>query len=438
MEPAVASRKEEIQAMIEQVRRKNRFIGYLRLARIVGDNIVRKRVSSLAQSLAFSTILSAVPILAIFFSVLGNITQNRRIKEGIFDFISQYFIPEYANSVFLQFETLARRSLTLGAIGLPTLFLAGVLLYTKVDGSINLIWDARKRSKWFANGLAFFMTLFLGPTILVALFSIPPYLQSLPFIKDLFSNSVAQGIWSRALPFGVSWGGLWVLYSYIPNAKVGAKPALVGALFSAFLIQIANEALGFYFSQLARLDVIYGSLVAIPVLLIWVYVLWMVVLTGSALCYVVQHHHNRNYLTAAHIYNDESLLCNALETLLLLAKSFDQGEGPKDIDQLHFQLGLHKNRLEFILAKLVAKELVNMMDIPGSPMEGRYQLGQSAKQIKLSELVPLFFEPKDHLQLGPKLSALTNLLSVHPAFLRVGLSVQALLDDPENIKAQIV
>jgi len=406
---------------------------YWRLMKVLVKNLIQRRASSMAQSLAYATILSVVPILVIFFSILGAITQDQGIRENIFEFISVYFIPQYANDIFIQFEKLARRSIALGVIGIPALLVAGVMLYTKVDDSINQIWDAEKDHKWFKNGLAFFMTLFFGPMILVLLFSIPPYIQSLPYYQEVVLHPMAQAVWATIIPFMVSASGLWVLYSYIPNVKVGAKPAMVGAAFSAALIQIANELLGFYFSNLARLDVIYGSLVTLPVLLIWVYALWMVVLTGSMLSYIVQQNHHHNYLIAENLYNDESVLCNALETLMCLARAFDAGEGPLDLDRLHFRLGLHKKRLKTIIKTLAKNEYISLVkEGKASDELLSFQLGKAARNIELSALVPLFFTTKDHLDFGPQLAALTNSLAVHPTFLKPKLNLQQLLDDPKK------
>ncbi|MDT8446038.1 MAG: YhjD/YihY/BrkB family envelope integrity protein [bacterium] len=412
-------------------------VGTFRLLQILTRNLMRAQVSSLAQSLAYSTILSVVPVMAIFFAILGNITKNQAIRENIFDFISRYFIPQYANDIFTQFELLARKSVALGVIGFPLLFLAGVMLYVKVDSSINQIWDTRKERRWFRNGLAFFMTLFFGPMILVLVFSIPPYLQSLPYYQELINQALADSLVTQLLPLVVSTLGLWVLYIYIPNVKVGGKPALAGAVLAAILIQVANEALGYYFSKISKLDVIYGSLVTIPVLLIWVYALWLVVLIGAGLCYVVQHHHHRNYLIAQNVYNDESLVNNALETLLALTRSFNEGEGALELDQLHFRLGLHKRRLSYILAKLIGQGFVSVIEPSKRGQDPRYQLAQGARNIKLADLVPLFFEPKEHVELGSDLAALANLLAIHPAFEKLGLDLQQLLDNPKQIQTRL-
>lgn len=412
-------------------------VGFFRLLKILGRNLMRAQVSSLAQSLAYSTILSVVPVMAIFFAILGSITKSQAIRENIFDFISRYFIPRYANDIFTQFELLARKSLALGVIGFPLLFLAGVMLYVKVDSAINQIWDTKRERRWFKNGLAFFMTLFFGPMILVLVFSIPPYLQSLPYYQELIQNQVADSLLTQFLPLFVSTLGLWVLFIYIPNVKVEASPALAGAVLAAVLIQVANEMLGFYFSRISRLDVIYGSLVTIPVLLIWVFALWLVVLTGAGLAYVVQHHHHRNYLIAQNVYNDESLLNNGLETLLALSRAFEEGEGALELDQMHFRLGLHKRRLSFILARLISKGFVSVIEPSKRGEDPRYQLALASKNIHLAELVPLFFEPKEHVELGGETAELANLLAVHPAFERLGLALSELLERPGKVKTRL-
>ncbi len=407
-----------------------------RIARLLAANIRKRRVAIMAQSLAYSTILSLVPIVAIFFSILGNITKDQQVKDKIQEFISIYLIPEYVNQLFIQVERLANLSLALGVIGFPALFLAGVFLYAKVGDAVNEIWDMGRDRKWFSNGLAFFMTLFFGPMLLVLVFSIPPYLHSMPYYGDLVRSPLFEAVFSQLVPIFVTTLGLQALYFYIPNVKVKGLAALKGALFAAILIQLTNWALGYYFSNFNTLNLVYGPLVTFPIMLLWLFVVWVVVLGGAALTFVLQYHQATQYKFVENLYNDESLLNNGLQVLLCLVKAFEEGEEALDLSQLHFRLSIHKKRLHFILNQLLAKGFVVKLEASHADFGGgSYQLGKAPKMIRLQDLAELLYNYKAHFNFEQRHGDLLNQLAVHPYFLEEGQSLAAVWETrPKPVK----
>ncbi len=406
----------------------------VRIWRLLWARVKSKNLNSLAQSLAYSTILSLVPILAIFFSILGTITQNVAIKNEIQQFISLYLIPEYVKQVFIQLERLAELSLTLGAIGFPALFVAGVFLYAKVDAGINEIWDNHKERQWFRNSLAFFMTLFLGPALLILIFSLFPYLHALPYMGLVFQHRLIKPIIAFLIPVVVSGAGLSLLYFYIPVVKVRLKAAVWGGVLASLMIQGANALLGYYFSHVSHLDVVYGSLVTFPIILIWLFGVWLVVLAGAALTFVLQYHQSSNYKWVENLYNDESTLNNALSVLLLLANAFSQGEPPMDVEQLHFKLNIHTRRLEFILGRLVRYGfLVALAERPDQVGGQTYQVARSLDLMRLNELQEIFYQEKKHQFFASEQGLLLNRLAVHPAFGDEDVTLETLVRAPSSL-----
>ncbi|PCI23926.1 MAG: hypothetical protein COB67_12270 [SAR324 cluster bacterium] len=397
-----------------------------------------RKLPALAQSLAYTTILSMVPILAIFFSVLGKVTENQTVQDNIKDFISVYFFPEFVSSIFEKLEQLSSDSLALGAIGFPTLFLTSVFLYVKVDSSINQIWITRIERKWFKNSLAFFMTLFFGPMILVLVFSIPPYLQTLPYYQELLSyEEVSTGI-THLMPILIASLGLLVLYLYIPASPVRFSAAAIGAFFSALLIQSSNILVSGYLKYFASFDLIYGSLAIVPVLLLWIFVIWLVVLLGAALTFIIQYHHGTGYVIMGEAANDESLLCSALQVMLYLCQSFRRRHSAPDFDQIQLMLGIRHKRLAHIFKILQQEGLV--VSFMGSGPDGRtqtrFQPGFSPDKIKINGLIPLFYSNREPVVFTPTMNQMIMNLEVHPGFFLPETTVQDLIDQSADYLQQ--
>ena len=393
-----------------------------------------RRIPVLAQSLAYTTIFTLVPILAAFFAILGIVTENHVVEAKIKKIIATYFFPEYVNPIFDQFEKLTSASAIFGAIGFPTLFLAGVFLYVKVYTSINEIWLSEKKSMWFKNIMSFFMTLFFGPMILVLVFSLPPYLQTIPYFQQVVSFVYIETLYTHLIPILVIFSGLFVLYLYIPSIAVKYTAAIRGALIAAMIIQASNYLLSFYLKSFSKLDVFYGSLAMFPIFLLWVYVIWIVVLTGSVLTFIFQYHSDTGYLDNKGLYNDQSLLCSSLQVMMYLVDSFQSRGNTLRFDQIQLMLGMNHQRLSHILEVLSREKFVTKFEETSVSRQNtiRYQLGVSPDNIKLHNLIPLFYDPTDHLVFESALNELIKILDIHPGFLMSDITLQQLQKNPER------
>ena len=308
---------------------KSRFSAMIFLGKIILD----RKISNLAQSLSYTSIFSLFPIIAIFFAILGRVTRDEKIKEQILDFISNYFFPEYASRVFGKMEDLASDSFAFGIIGVPTLFLACIFLFMKVDISINLIWEIERKKKWFKNTFSFFMLVFFAPILMVFAFSIMPYLNSLPYYEDLIGNKWVNALLYQLLPMTASGIALFVLYIYVPGISVQVRAAFWGAIVSTILLQVIQYLVNYYIINFSKFSLIYGSLALIPILIIWIYAAWMVVLIGAAIAYIIQYHSDTNYINRRGIINDEAVLLTAINILIYLVRSFQKKDSAPDLDQ---------------------------------------------------------------------------------------------------------
>lgn len=420
---------------IKETKPGKTFLILTRILVLLGKTFRDRKITILAQSLAYTTIFSLVPFLAIFFAVLGKITENQEVKAKFIDFLSVYMFPGYVTSVIEILENLATDSLVFGAIGFPALFITGVFLYVKVDSSINEIWMSKKESKWFKNSMAFFMTLFLGPMILVLVFSIPTYLQNLPFYKEVIRHAYIDALITQLIPVLVLFMGLFVLYSYIPAVSVKYSAAVRGAITAALFIQVGNFLLSIYLQSFSQLDLFYGSLATIPIFLLWVFLFWLIVLAGAALTFIHHYHYDSGYLNLRGMYNEESLLCSALYVLIYLSQCFEKRNDAPDFDRIQLMLGLNSKRLSFIIETLKRKKIITSFEEGKNKRNSnaRYQPGQSPGEIFLQELIPIFYHPKNHFVFNQELNELLQSFDIHPGFQQDDLTLQDLLKKPNLI-----
>jgi membrane protein len=85
------------------------------------------------------------------------------------------------------------------------------------------------------------------------------------------------------LEFMLLWGGISALYRFVPNTPVAWRPLLLGSFFTALVLETARSGLAFYLASMPTFSLIYGTFATVPILLVWVYTTWVVVLLGAVL-----------------------------------------------------------------------------------------------------------------------------------------------------------
>jgi membrane protein len=78
-------------------------------------------------------------------------------------------------------------------------------------------------------------------------------------------------------------GGMAALFRYVPNTEVRWGHAWMGGFFVSAGIELAKKGLAYYLSQVPTYSVVYGAFATVPILLIWIYVAWVIVLLGATL-----------------------------------------------------------------------------------------------------------------------------------------------------------
>ncbi|WP_420378226.1 virulence factor BrkB family protein [Vibrio scophthalmi] len=250
------------------------FVRYL-AARIDHD-----RVSVNAGYLAYITLLSIVPMLTVLLSILSSFAVFENAGEVIQDFVITHFVPAAGDAVknaLLQFVTNTGK---MTAIGSAFLFVAALMLISNIDKNLNYIWRVRKKRRLVFSFSMYWMVLTLGPILVGASIAATSYVTSLKILE----HETLSGIYTlmlRWLPFLLSFFAFIGLYMLVPNKKVRFTHAVIGAIVAALLFEASKKGFALYITQFPSYQLIYGALAAIPILFVWVYLCWLIVLIGA-------------------------------------------------------------------------------------------------------------------------------------------------------------
>ena len=242
--------------------------------------ISKEQMHISAGYLSYVTLMSLVPLIVVMLSVMTAFPIFADIKEIVENFVYQNFMPAAGDVVKEHITGFVDNASKMSAIAITFLFLFALLLISAIDTSLNRIWRITAKRRIITAFSMYWMVLTLGPVLFGSSIAATSYIVSLISIGDHGLCGLSN-IALSALPVLASIGAFLILYLIVPNKVVLLKHAFFGATIAAILFEIAKESFAFYVTQLPSYQAIYGALAAIPILFLWVYLSWLVVLFGA-------------------------------------------------------------------------------------------------------------------------------------------------------------
>ena len=238
------------------------------------------RIAITAGHLAYVTLLSLVPFIMVFFAILQAFPAFQTIRIKLEDFVFTNFVPAAGDTIRQYVIEFASNASEMGAISIGFLVIVALLLISNVDKTLNHIWRTTiERRKIFTFAI-YWMVLTLGPLLVGSSLAMTSYLISLTAFAEEYTPGISTFL-LRLLPFVISFGVYFILYMVVPNQLVRAKDAAAGAIFAALLFELGKKIFAIYVTSFPSYQVIYGALAAVPILFVWVYLSWMIVLLGA-------------------------------------------------------------------------------------------------------------------------------------------------------------
>jgi membrane protein len=245
-----------------------------------------QRGLQVASSLAYTTLLSLVPLITVMFAFAGGLPVFDKVSDTIQSFIFQNFVPAFGNTVESYLSEFSRKAGRLTVTGAFTLVVVALLLMNTIDGAFNYIWRVRTRRNPAYRFLVYWAMLTLGPVLVGTGIVATSYVLSLPVVSDVDSSLGLRARLIATLPFLTTATAFTLLYSLVPNTKVLWRHALIGAATAALLFELAKTGFGIYVRSVST-EAIYGAIAVIPLFLVWLYTSWVIVLLGAYITFCV-------------------------------------------------------------------------------------------------------------------------------------------------------
>ena len=251
----------------------------LSLSRVILRRARQERLLQAAGSLAFTTVLSIVPLAAVGFALFDQFPSALgRFEAALEEHLLRGWLPaEIARTVLGHLHGFAANAGGLTALGTVFLLGAAMAMLFTVESTLNRIWNVKRTRPFVQRVGLYFALLVAGPPVLgltlwamsallgVSLGRIGPMPASLAFVLHLG-------------PAVLALAALAVLYRVLPSARVPWGHALAGGLVGSVALELGKRGFAAYLVQLPAYKALYGAFAVFPLFLLWVWFSWLVTL----------------------------------------------------------------------------------------------------------------------------------------------------------------
>ncbi|WP_252730680.1 virulence factor BrkB family protein [Colwellia sp. E2M01] len=241
--------------------------------------VKREDIQMIAGYLSFVCLMSLVPLIMVTFSVMTAFPLFSEIQQLLEQFVYQHFVPAAGDIVKEYLTGFINNASKMSAIAISFLFVAALLLISTIDNTFNKIWRIKRKRRLMTSFAMYWMVLTLGPILVGASIALSTHILSIVAIDD--SAMLGRDLLLPLLPLLSSIAAFVILYMAVPNKVVPFRFALLGATVAGVLFEIAKISFAKYLSAFPSYQIIYGALATIPIIFLWVYVSWLVVLVGA-------------------------------------------------------------------------------------------------------------------------------------------------------------
>jgi membrane protein len=357
----------------------------LKIVILVARDFIQNLVKLQAMALAFKTLLSLAPLLAVVFSLLKAFGVHNRMEPALAEALAP--LGEKGQEITRHLIGFVNQMSAgaLGSIGLVTLFITVLSLMGTIEEAFNHIWRVKAPRKLARRFTDYLSAILVGPVLVFAAVTITATLQSHAIVQALLSfQGVGFVILSllRLVPYLTLWGAFSFVYVFIPNTRVRLGPALVGGFVAAVLWQTVGWGFAVFVASSTRYYVIYSSFAIFLLFLLWLHISWVIVLLGAQVSYAHQHIHYFSGERDALAQNAAGREKLGLLMMLQVGQRFRHGQQPLTVAEVAAQLCVPAGVVKELLIQFTERKLLlSLAD------EDSFVLGRDPATIGIKEII---------------------------------------------------
>ena len=365
-------------------------------------------------SSTYTTMLALIPFVIVGGSLLlafNSKTDLSTMVEEISNFVMPVVGENAKINKFIQ-DTISRtQSVGMGPVGVISLLVTTVMLFVHIEDNFNDIWHVVKPRAFYLRILLFYAVVTLAP-FLVSL----SIFDATNFIPEVIAGERYWKFFTETLLIAVL---CFVSFKFLPHTRVNIRSALVPAVLAAILIEVGKSGFGVYMSLAfttnthSNYNILYGFLGIIPVMLLWIYLTWMMILFAVEMGYCMQNMRSLRMRMCLDTNSSESESWvflgpyAPLEILSALVRNLCAGHDPMTAEEISVECIYPIQAVEAVLARL---QNINIVKKVESEFASTYILARPLDTIAMSDIMKAFDESTPRVKTHPRLEALVTQL----------------------------
>lgn len=387
-----------------------------------------KKLTQVAASLTFTTVLGLVPLLAVVLSLFTAFPLFAEFRIALENFLATNLMPAAVSAnIMLYLNKFAEKASGLTAIGTFALIMTSVLLIRTIDDTLNSIWDVEHQRPLRQRILVYWAIISLGPILMGASLwaSALAAKQSLSYVEHLHA-SIRFAL--SAVPLIVTSLGFTGLFMGVPHCPVHWKDALAGGFATAIVLSLMRAGFAFYLARFPSYTIIYGAFATLPIFLLWMYMSWLAILAGATMAATLPAIRQRRWDLQRH---PGSQFVDAIAVLESVWHAQQHAPSGASAPALSDKTGLHQNELNHALTSL--KDLGYIADSENDDTEAWF-LACDPRSAELGPLVQALLI--DNQQ--PRLKGRPQLAGAVAAILSGGaVRLESLFEQPGTLPERL-
>ena len=238
-----------------------------------------------AAAIAYYALLSLFPFLLLAISLLGSVTADENQRLAVLTFVFRYF-PTHLDFVATQLDAFRQTRIQVGIAGSLALIWSSLGVFGAITSAVNEAWGVEKQRSFLKHRMVSFLMLVAAGLVMVVGLLLVSAVQVAE--ASWFGVMLLRFHWLLALQ---TWMfryaatillvfGVGLVFYFIPNAKTRFRDVWVGAVLTGILWRLAFDGFSWYIAHNSRLAFIQGSIAAVVVFLLWIYVSSVILMYG--------------------------------------------------------------------------------------------------------------------------------------------------------------
>ena len=330
---------------------------------VSADRFVKNAGTVSASALTFYTVLSLIPILALVLAIAKGFGASRMLENMLQE--QSFANPDITNAV-VDFANRALENTQGGlitGIGIVMLLWTVIKVLGNTEAAMNRIWGVRQGRGLTKKFTDYLSILFIAPILVILVSGVNVFLST--NLQEIareegvlrYAGSVVMFL-VKFSPYVLVWLLFTFIYMFMPTAPVRFKHAVVAGIIAGSVYQVVQWFYLRFQIGVSSYNAIYGSLAALPLLLVWLQLSWSIVLWGAEISYILRNRHIMFLSEADKEYRWLDNVELAVRILRHIASEYLNNHGALELSKICKKLRLNSHKVKQTLDQLVEKKIL--------------------------------------------------------------------------------